>query len=267
MFIDKQEYQMTKRRAVLSIFTMAVILTHASGCVSSHETNSPLTTDACAHDDSQIAASEAQPTFRIDTPDALRDTLLDQYERDQEIRTVYSQTLMPDDHHEDGHAQSVNEADLMSQLWAVDQESIELLKAMISKYGWPSYDMIGENAAKAAWLLAQHADADPEFQEQVLSLMKPLVEQSQADGRLFAMLTDRVLTNKNQPQIYGSQFAVDDEGVSRPLPVRDFDHIDTRRADVGLNSIREYADQIGAINGNPTDIVPMSAFPVYEFDD
>ena len=92
--------------------------------------------------------------------------------------------------------------------------------------------------------------------------MEPLVEQSQANGKLFGMLTDI-----HQPKIYGSQFALDNNGVSRPLPVKDFENIDTRRAQVGLNSIREYADQIESVNGNPTNIVPLAQFPVYEFDD
>lgn len=259
---------MTTHNAVLSIFTMAAILTHASGCASSHDTNSQWTTDESVHDNSLIAASEAQTSFEIDSLDALRDTLLDQYERDQALRTQYSETFSHSGHDSDeGHATPDAGKELLSQLWAIDQESTQLIRAMMDQYGWPSYDMIGEDAAKAAWLLAQHADAEPELQERALQLMRPLVEQSQADSKLYAMLIDRVLMNKGEPQIYGTQFAIDDEGVFRPLPVEDFEHIDARRTEMGFGSIKEYADYFSSVNGSPADTKPHDEYPAYNFND
>jgi len=243
---------MTSHKAVLSIFTLSTLLIHTAGCASSHSMSTQSTTIDSPHETWTLTSPEAHSTFEINDLKSLRDTLLDQHKRDQDLRTKYSETFSHTEHLDDSRSTTPeNGRELLGQLWAVDQESTELIKAMMDQYGWPSYDMIGEEAADAAWLLAQHADADPELQEQVLKLMKPLVEQSQADGRLYAMLTDRVLMNKREPQIYGTQFLMDDKGVLRPVPVEDFEYIDERRASVGLSTIKEYAAYFASFHNHP----------------
>lgn len=51
---------------------------------------------------------------------------------------------------------------------------------------------------------------------------------------------DRVLTQDNQKQIYGSQFQTNEDGKTFLLPVEDFEQIDERRASMGLESFDEY---------------------------
>ncbi len=70
--------------------------------------------------------------------------------------------------------------------------STAFLRELIDTNGWPARDQVGTEAAHAAWLLAQHADAAPDLQAQVLELMEPLVVAGQADGGDLAYLTDRV---------------------------------------------------------------------------
>ncbi|PPV06910.1 hypothetical protein XBLMG947_2128 [Xanthomonas bromi] len=41
--------------------------------------------------------------------------------------------------------------------------------------GLPNAAQVGRDGAAAAWLLVQHADADPAFQEQVLGTLAPHV--------------------------------------------------------------------------------------------
>src|SRR5687768_13706736 len=73
-----------------------------------------------------------------------------------------------------------------------DQENTERLGAVIEKHGWPANSLVGKDGSHAAWLLVQHADADPKFQRTCLDLMArlPKSEVSQTD---LAYLTDRVL--------------------------------------------------------------------------
>src|SRR3989338_703283 len=54
----------------------------------------------------------------------------------------------------------------------VDMKNTEKLKKIINKYGWPGKSLVGEKAADAAWLIAQHADHDVKFQEKCLCLIK-----------------------------------------------------------------------------------------------
>jgi hypothetical protein len=45
-----------------------------------------------------------------------------------------------------------------------DGENLPWLKGVIAAHGWPGASLVGTDGAHAAWLLAQHADADPAFQ-------------------------------------------------------------------------------------------------------
>ena len=58
-----------------------------------------------------------------------------------------------------------------------------------SRDGWPTISEVGEKGASAAWLLTQHADADPVFQARALRLMEPLVAQGEVSKANHAYLT------------------------------------------------------------------------------
>ncbi|MBO3752978.1 hypothetical protein J5X84_43615 [Streptosporangiaceae bacterium NEAU-GS5] len=68
------------------------------------------------------------------TDDELRDELLRRKAVDQEMRRSDS----PDP--------------------AVDEDNTRWLEAVVEERGWPLVSQVGEEAAFAAWLLAQHAD-------------------------------------------------------------------------------------------------------------
>lgn len=93
--------------------------------------------------------------------------------------------------------------------------------------------------ANQAWLLVQHADADPAFQERVLVLMQAAVAEGEASGSDLAYLTDRVRRAQGKPQVYGTQFQEVD-GVLQLQPVEDLAQLDARRAAVGLESMAAY---------------------------
>lgn len=173
--------------------------------------------------------------------DTLRDQLLDLEARDQDARAALI-AAMETAERGPGGSFKFDEAGTIAlqDVGDIDAESSAFLEDMIEKHGWPTYDMVGKDAAHAAWLLAQHADQHPELQQRILDLMEPLVEQGQAAGSQFAMLTDRVLTGRGEPQVYATQFAYDEEGVLRPSPTIDWENIEQRRASVGLDTMAEY---------------------------
>jgi hypothetical protein len=190
--------------------------------------------------------------------DDLRQQLIDLKDRDQEIRAAVVAAMQTAERGEGGSIRFDEEGTkAMQAMSAIDAESSAFLEEMIAEYGWPTIDMVGKDGAYAAWLLAQHADAKPELQQRALDLMEPLVEQGQAEGRLFAMLTDRVLSGRGEPQVYGTQFTNDDEGILRPSPTIDWEHIDERRARVGLEPIAEYAKRLGESYNEPVSTEPM----------
>lgn len=108
------------------------------------------------------------------------------------------------------------------------------LKEIVEKYGWPTKSTVGQAAAHWAWYITQHSDHDVEFQEKCLHLMQEL-SQDEIDLYDLAYLADRVRANKNQPQLYGTQFRKDERGNRVLLPIENPEQLSQRRKAMGLD--------------------------------
>ena len=166
----------------------------------------------------------------------LRSELWRRFKMDQDLRT----RLQKDSDNQELRAEGVQ----------IDQENTAWMRQIIAQMDncWPGKSLVGEDGAKAAWLLVQHADRDPEFQRQCLALMTAAGpdEVSPSD---VAYLTDRVRVNAGQPQVYGTQFWTDpSSGSFGPRPIEDEAHVDERRAQVGLGPLEEYRQRMFQIH-------------------
>lgn len=133
---------------------------------------------------------------------------------------------------------------------SVDAENLAWLKEVIADVGWPGRSMVGEDGAHAAWLLAQHADRDPAFQRRCLDLVTEAATCGEASPTELAYLTDRVLLAEGKSQEYGTQFA-GHEGRWVPRRLCDPEHVDERRAAVGLTTLADNIARIAAEYGPP----------------
>lgn len=59
---------------------------------------------------------------------------------------------------------------------------VERLKQIIAAQGWPTVTTAGRDGAEAAWLIAQHSDADPAFQARALELLTAGAQQGRHPG-------------------------------------------------------------------------------------
>jgi hypothetical protein len=112
---------------------------------------------------------------------------------------------------------------------------------LINQIGWPAIPLVGAEASQAAWLIAQHTP-DLAFMERCLELMQALPAKSVHPVNI-AYQQDRVLMRRGEPQIYGTQFL----GIGGELhvhPIQDPEHVDERRATVGLGPFAEYEAQV-----------------------
>ncbi len=131
-----------------------------------------------------------------------------------------------------------------SRLCHIDDDNTVWLKAIVAKGEWPLISRDGVGAASDAWLLAQHADHDPDFQKQVLALMEPLVARKEALGKNYALLFDRVATADHRPQRYGTQFGTGKNGCLAVDAVEDHAGLDARRAAMGLDTLAAYGKRL-----------------------
>ncbi|MBA9006662.1 MULTISPECIES: DUF6624 domain-containing protein [Thermomonospora] len=114
------------------------------------------------------------------------------------------------------------------------------LMRIMDEHGWPVADEVGAEAARAAWLIAQHADRQLEVQRRALRLMERAVAEGRAGVRELAFLRDRVRVNEGRPQLYGTQIAGVRDGAPVPWPCEDPERMDARRAEVGILPFAEH---------------------------
>jgi hypothetical protein len=122
---------------------------------------------------------------------------------------------------------------------AVHVKNAARLRQLIAEYAWPAEDIAGEDGAEAAWFIAQHAVGEPDFQRQTLHLLKHSAAEGRTPAWHAAYLEDRIALHEGRPQRFGSQW-IDDprDGRARPWKLADPDHVNERRAAVGLEPLR-----------------------------
>jgi hypothetical protein len=186
-----------------------------------------------------VSASNDDPTANTSQVEAaaqlpgLRDELLAMMAVDQTARNA----LIASDFKDEAAQRSMRD---------IDQRNTARMKQIVASTGWPTRTQVGKEAAHAAWLIVQHADADPKFQADCLERMEPLVATGEASGADFAYLTDRVLVNAGNEQRYGTQMEQVD-GKYEPKPVHDPEGLEARRAAVGLPTMDAYRQMMADV--------------------
>lgn len=157
-------------------------------------------------------------------------------------RTAYQNKALPQD------MDTLTYKQISRKLMDADSLNYLLLKDIFARYGYPNSDLVGIGGAHAFWMLVQHQDAHPGFQDSVLSKMEVEVAQQKASAADWAYLKDRVLVNTGRFQLYGTQMRLNADSTSyEPKPLADPRKVNERRSAVGLASLELY---IIAMNHN-----------------
>jgi hypothetical protein len=191
----------------------------------------------------------------------VRDELLAMAKEDQGYRDMERIMAMP----------SAEQQKFMKDGAEADRRHTNRLKEIVGARGWPTRQLVGEDGTNAAFLIAQHADHDPQFQEEMLPLLEAAAEKGEILRRDVAYLTDRVRVKQGRPQLYGTQYEAlsDDRGgviadadgkLTYLLPVvEDLENLDRRRAAVGLGLWIEYEKRMAKLQGREAALTPRSA--------
>lgn len=161
---------------------------------------------------------------------ALLDSLFDE---DQTLRRAIDEVEAKygrDSKEMQEHWRSIMQKDSLNQVQ---------VRRILDERGWLGPDVVGGKGNQALFLVIQHSDQAT--QEKYLPMMRDAVAQGNARGSSLALLEDRVALGQGKRQTYGSQIGIDpSSGMPCVLPLADPDHVDERRASVGLGPIADY---------------------------
>jgi hypothetical protein len=168
---------------------------------------------------------------------AFHDTLIARLARDQAVRDTFVAELKA--------AGELSTKTVLS-MRAVDSANTAWLKPLMMSTGFPTKAQVGVDGVEAAFLLIQHADADPLFQATMLPQLEVAYKRGEVTGESLAMLTDRVYKAQGRPQRYGTQTTGKD-GHPVVDPIEDSAHVDARRRDMGMMPLSEYMQKLDSV--------------------
>jgi len=138
---------------------------------------------------------------------------------------------------------TISKETISRNILLTDSLNYFILKDIFKKYGFPNYDLVGQEGSNNFWLLVQHQDRHPTFQDSILAKMKIEVDSNKASSVNYAYLVDRVKVNTGQKQVYGTQMELNTEQTSYvPKSVIEPDKLNERRASIGLGTIESYIE-------------------------
>jgi hypothetical protein len=190
--------------------------------------------------------SRFEPTTPAGTKPGLATQLNEAVVREQAYRRGLSWT------NEGPPIDAIVWAALMRRIWRAatieDHKNTAMLKAIVAEHGWPTIQLVGEQASLNAWLIVQHADDDPAFQLRALRLMAPLVASGSVSKSNYAFLYDRVMIKLAGKQRYGTQSRCLN-GTHVTLPLESPDRVDALRAEMGLDTVADNLARIARLYG------------------
>ena len=174
------------------------------------------------------------------------DSLEAMVERDQAIRSELHNPNL-----------SIEQKDSIFTQWQIiDSTNLTLLKSLINRYGFPTWERVGYTGCRNAWLIAQHAipyiyDFEKEYRKAVMD--------NNATKNLLAYLEDRSRTMRGLPQLYGTQLATNPKDY---LPISDIKNVNSRREEIGLEPLNDYLKRM-SIDINDYFILQDTSEPNY----
>jgi hypothetical protein len=133
---------------------------------------------------------------------------------------------------------------LFQEMQKLDSLNVIKVSRILDQRGWLGPDIVGKRGNQTLFLVIQHANLP--VQLKYLPMIREAVKNGKAIAADVAMLEDRVNIRQNKKQVYGSQVGRDNAtGEFYVFPLEDPDHVDERRAQVGLGTMRDYVTTWG----------------------
>jgi len=163
------------------------------------------------------------------------------------IPTIKEQKLALELFHiyvKDQHIRGYGLKYIEKELTNVDSLNILRVEEIIKEYGWPTYSLVGKEAANGAFMVIQHSNYA--IQKKYLNQIVDAAKNKEASAGSVALIQDRILT-KEPPynQIYGTQVFKTQDNTGKwskytYYPIKDEENVDARRKEMGLGPLKDY---------------------------
>lgn len=170
--------------------------------------------------------------------DSISNQLSDMLIKEQEARTKLVEWR------EKEHGDSSEYHALVKEMALVDSLNSMLIKTILKEIGgFPSKKTYGAQACMAAFTILQHVAWDEP--DKNLKLIKKAYENGDVEPQMWALFYDRYQIVNDKKQLYGSQAKWNKEKKCyEPFPIEDEKNVNTRRKQMGMQTIEEYFKQV-----------------------
>ena len=150
------------------------------------------------------------------------------------------------------------------RLEELNRANASRLRQIIAVFGWPGTSLVGEKGAQAAWRIAMHAVAEPDFMRQCRDLIDAASERQDVPRWQFAILDDRIRVYEGRPQRYGTQLRHGPQGLE-PHPIEDESRVNSMRMQAGLPPLAQTLSKARAQPQPPADEIARREAADLEF--
>ena len=150
------------------------------------------------------------------------------------------------------------------RLEELNRANASRLRQIIAVFGWPGTSLVGERGAQAAWRIAMHAVAEPDFMRQCRDLIDAASERQDVPRWQFAILDDRIRVYEGRPQRYGTQLRHGPQGLE-PHPIEDGSRVNSMRMQAGLPPLAQTLSKARAQPQPPADEIARREAADLEF--
>lgn len=128
-------------------------------------------------------------------------------------------------------------AAIWAEIKPIDDANLKALLAMLPPEGWFTISKYGKAGSTAAFFIVQHSDISQ--WSRFVPVLETFVARGEVRGGDYALMYDRLALHDGRPQRYGSQMTCKG-GKYVPDRLEDPDHVDERRATLGMTPYKNY---------------------------
>jgi hypothetical protein len=123
-----------------------------------------------------------------------------------------------------------------------DSINLAKLDIILTTYGWPGIQDIGEEGSQTIFMVVQHAEVA--HQKKYVEILKRSVESNFGKKSALAVLEDKICVAEGRPQIFGTQVGMNtDTKLMFVFPLIDPENVDERRHEYDLPPMQEFLDR------------------------